>query len=94
MKRILLSISIIISFTFAALPPQVQQAKDLKVMEDFIESHKKVSSTFKRIDIYSQEVYFGKDCVASFARKPSFHLPGWVGPASALVFKSSTCPID
>lgn len=92
-KTFLLSTFIFSSTTFAALPPQVQDAKDLQVMEDFVQSHKKVSSTFKRINIYSKEVHFGKDCVATFARKFSFHLPGWVGPASDLEFKSTTCPI-
>jgi len=79
---------------FAALPPRVQNQKDMDVMQAFIKSHKKVSSTFQSINTYAKEVYFGKECVAKFGRKKVFHLPGWVGPASALEFKSSNCKID
>lgn len=78
----------------AALPPQVQQAKDLDVMTTFVEKHPKVSSTLISINVYRKEIHYGEGCVAKFGRKVSYHLPGWVGPASALEFKNSTCAID
>ena len=93
-NTILLPALIFSATAYAALPPHVQNQKDLKVMEAFVESYTKVSSTFVRIDLYTKEVHFGKNCVASFARKASFHLPGWVGPAADLEFKSATCPIE
>ena len=78
----------------AALSPRVQNQNDIDVMQAFVKSHKKVSSTFQRINIYAYEVYFAKECVAKFGRKKVFHLPGWVGPAATLEFKSSNCAID
>ena len=79
---------------FAALPPQVQYDKDRVVMERFVQEHNVVSSTLRHIDVANKTVFFGKGCVAKFVRKTTFHLPGWVGPASDLVFKSSNCKID
>ncbi len=78
----------------AALPPAVQDDKDLSVMQTFIQNHPKVSSTLRSINLEEKKVYFSKNCVAIFTRKFSFHLPGWVGPASPLIFDSATCPID
>lgn len=78
----------------AALPPQVQKAKDLDVMTSFVEKHPKVSSTLISIDIYKKEIHYGDGCIAKFGRKFSLHPPGWVGPASTLEFKDSTCAID
>ena len=93
MKSILILLLFSI-LTFAALPPQVQKEKDLNVMTSFVKNHPKVSSTLISIDIYTKEVHYGDGCIAKFGRKFSFHLPGWVGPASALEFKDSTCAID
>jgi len=78
----------------AALPPQVQKAKDLDAMTSFVEKHPIVSSTLISINIYNKEVHYGDGCIAKFGRKFSFHPPGWVGPASALEFKDSTCAVD
>ena len=93
MKSILILLLFSI-LTFAALPPQVQKEKDLNVMTSFVQKHPKVSSTLISIDSYTNEVHYGDGCIAKFGRKFSFHLPGWVGPASALEFKDSTCAID
>ena len=78
----------------AALPPQVQESKDLDVMTSFVKIHPKVSSSLISINIYTKEVHYGDGCIAKFGRKFSFHLPGWVGPAAELEFKSSSCTID
>ena len=82
------------NFIAAALPPQVQKAKDLDVMTSFVEKHPKVLSTLISINVTMKEVHYGEGCIAKFGRKFSFHFPGWVGPASALEFKDSTCAID
>ena len=78
----------------AALPPQVQESRDLDVMNSFVEKHPKVSSSLISINSYTKEVHYGDGCIAKFGRKFSFHLPGWVGPAAELEFKSSSCTID
>ncbi|NOR55935.1 MAG: hypothetical protein GQ531_06975 [Sulfurovum sp.] len=79
---------------YAALPPGVQDDKDLQVMQNFVQSHPKVSSTLRFISLSEKKVYFAKNCEVTFKRAFAFHLPGWVGPAEDLVFKSATCPID
>ena len=50
----------------------------------------------KKLDVMTSfvEIHYGDGCIAKFGRKFSFHLPGWVGPASALEFKDSTCPVQ
>ncbi len=79
---------------FAALPPHIQNDKDMRVMKKFVQEHPKVSSTLRYISMETKSIYFAKECVIQFERKTSFHLPGWVGPASPLIYKSSNCPID
>jgi len=93
MKFILL-LSLSSYLLLAALPPKVQKEKDLRVMQSFVKKYPKVSSTLMSIDTYSQEIHYGKGCISKFGRSFSFHLPGWVGPASELEFKESNCPID
>ena len=78
----------------AALPPEVQSRKDLDVMMHFVHQHPEVSSTLKSINVLNYTIDFGVDCKAEFGRKFVFKLPGWVGPADPLEFKSSNCPID
>jgi hypothetical protein len=78
----------------AALPPQYQNHKDLDVMVEFVHSHPVVASGLRTIDLYGYAVYFGDGCKAEFGRKTSLKLPGWVGPADPLEFKSSNCPVE
>lgn len=82
------------TYNYAALPPQVQEKKDLAIMQAFIDKHKNVSSTLRHIDIKSHKVYYAEGCVAIFKRASVVHPPRWVGPASPLIFKKATCPID
>ncbi len=93
MKYIVI-LSLLSILTFAALPPKVQKEKDLNVMTSFVKEHPKVSSTLISIEIYKKEVHYGDGCIAKFGRKFSLHPTGWVGPASALEFKDSSCAID
>ena len=79
---------------FAALPPRYQNAKDKAVMMAFVKKYPLVEASLSHISLANKTVYFGKGCEAVFERKASFHLPGWVGPAEPLVFKSSTCPLE
>jgi hypothetical protein len=78
----------------AALPPQYQNAKDLDVMIAFAKQHQRVISTLKSIDLQTNSVSFGEDCVARFTRTQSQFQPGLVGPAAPLVFSSSNCPLQ
>jgi hypothetical protein len=81
-------------FLFAALPPQVQNEKDLKVMVDFIQSHPKVMATLRVIDLEEKVIRFGAGCKVIFHRKESLKHKGMVGPAAPLEFKRSTCLVD
>lgn len=96
MKRILfLSLFIVmIQPSFAALPPQYQNGKDLDVMVDYIKEHPEVASTLKSIDLSKYTIYFGDGCEAVFGRKSTIKLPGWVGPADPLEFKELNCPVN
>jgi hypothetical protein len=78
----------------AALPPQVQNAKDLDVMVEFVKQHPGVASTLRQIDMENDIVRYGDGCEARFGRQWRFRPPGWVGPAAPLVFKRSSCPVD
>ncbi len=82
------------SQSFAALPPEYQNEKDLKVMIDFTLKHSKVISNLKKIDLESKTIFFDADCYAVFGRKHSKKPEGWVGPADPLEFKKSNCEID
>ena len=90
-KKIVLSTLFILEVSYAALPPRFQKIKDLDVMVDYIRTHQKVASTLGQIDLRNYSINYNYNCRIIFERKTSFHLPGWVGPAEDLVFKSDRC---
>lgn len=81
----------------AALPPDAQNMKDLGVMMDFIGAHPAVSRTVRQLDLDTNTVHWGDDCIAYFVRdvpeggEDSVPMPG---PQPPLVFGHATCPID
>ena len=77
----------------AALPPKYQNLKDLDVLVEFIKAHDMISSALKSIDLEKHTIIYRDGCVAKFDRKNEKKTEGWVGPASDLEFKESTCPI-
>ena len=84
--------SLLASPVRAALPPQYQNVKDLEVMVNYVKVNPDVAGTLKSIDLENQTVNYGKDCQATFERKPSTKPMGWVGPAEPLQFKAVNCP--
>lgn len=90
----LLVLFLVSNSSIAALPPEYQNEKDLKVIISFIKSHPAVISTLKSIDFSKKIVYFEKDCHAIFVRKHVSKAQGWVGPADPLEYKNSNCQID
>jgi hypothetical protein len=90
-KKIVLWTLLSFELTYAALPPRYQKMKDLDVMVDYIRTHQKILSTLGQIDLITYSIYYNYNCRIHFERKTSFHLPGWVGPAEDLVFKSNKC---
>lgn len=75
----------------AALPPVVQNARDLDVMVGFVRQHPAVLQTLKAIDLQGLVVRFGADCEARFGREASARVRP--GPAPPLEFRDSNCPI-
>ena len=88
---LLLLYLVCIESAFSALSPQYQNMRDLEALSHFIEKHPKVSSQLEHIDLNLFLILYGDGCVAKFKRKKIIHLLGWVGPASPLIFLSSTC---
>ncbi|MFZ5774235.1 MAG: hypothetical protein ACOY3Z_01950 [Thermodesulfobacteriota bacterium] len=93
-KPLLLALLLAPGITYAALPPQYQNTKDLDVIVEFIKQHERILATLESIDFENYTVHYSNGCVATFERKGLPKPPGWVGPADPLVFKKSTCPID
>jgi len=75
----------------AALPPEYQLSRDLQAIIDFIEKHPVVGRTISSIDVRTWTLHYGTDCKATFKRKKVED--GMPGPAGALVFDNSTCPV-
>lgn len=95
MKKIIILLAFIsVQLASAALPPQFQNTKDLKVMVAFIEAHPKISSSLESIDLKGFNVFYNGGCKASFSRKKRIMPKGWVGPAATLEFIQSTCDIE
>lgn len=100
MKKItiVLFVFLLSTHSFAALPPEHQNARDFRVITSFVLQHKKVMSSLKSIDFKKFVVYFGDECEAKFGRKArapsSPSKPRPVGPAAPLEFKSATCSLD
>ncbi|HRE13381.1 MAG TPA: hypothetical protein PLD37_04210 [Usitatibacteraceae bacterium] len=78
----------------AALPPQVQNLKDLDVLVAFARRHARVAAGLKSIDVRAYVVHYGENCRAEFARPVVERPPGWAGPQPQLVYVSSNCPLD
>ena len=74
----------------AALPPVHQNPKDLAVMVSFVQRHPLVMQSLRIIDLEKKVVLFGGNCEARFDRVSAPLMPG---PAPALEYKSSNCPI-
>ena len=89
MKKVIITLVLLSSQSFAALPPKYQNEKDLEVMVDFTLNHSKVISNLKKIDLEAKTIYFDTECYAVFGRKHSKKPEGWVGPADPLEFKKS-----
>jgi hypothetical protein len=85
---------LLMTSSFAALPPEYQNEKDLNVMVKYINQNPKVISTLHSIDFRTKTVYFGDNCWAKFVRKEQHKPRGWVGPAAPMVFSKSNCKID
>ena len=94
MKKIVMALLIVSSALFAALPPQVQNLKDLDQMVEYVKTHKKMAATVRNIDLQNKIIYFGAECKVIFKRKTSLKPAGMVGPAEPLTVKRSTCPDD
>jgi len=80
--------------SFAALPPEYQNQKDLNAMVQYIQNSSKIMSALDRIDFKSKTVYFGDNCWVKFTRKEQHRPRNWVGPVAPLVFSNSNCKID
>lgn len=91
---LLISLMISVSISYAVLPPQYQNKNDLDAIVRFIYQNETILSTLERIDLKTLNVHYGNGCIASFGRKVEQKPLGWVGPASPLEFKSSTCSLD
>ena len=77
---------------FAALPPVYQNDKDLTVLVDFVRSHPLVLESLRSIDLQQRLVRYNVNCVARFNRPPNQQ--AMPGPASALRYVGSNCPIE
>ena len=78
----------------SALPPVYQNAKDLTVMVNFVESNEDVMEGLKVIDFQNKVIrwkaYTG-ECTAVFTRENVDHGPGWAGPAGPLIHEITHC---
>lgn len=80
--------------TWAALPPQYQNMKDIDSIIDFVKQHKRILNTLEMIDFENNVVYYNHGCIANLGRQGIMRPQGWVGPADPLELKKSTCPIE
>jgi len=99
MTKILVFICLLFSQQLsAALAPNVQDNKDLKVMKNFVKAHAIVKASLKSIDLRTYTIFFADDCEVKFTRVKNYTdeeaARGWVGPAGPLVFDSSTCDLE
>jgi hypothetical protein len=84
--------NVLVPLAIAALPPQYQNVKDLEVMMNYVKANPDVAATVKSIDLENKTVNYGKNCQATFERKPSTKPVGMVGPAEPLQLKAKNCP--
>jgi hypothetical protein len=96
-KAVLLGLVMLTIPLCAARAPWVQNRMDLEVMTGFISKHSDVAAGLLSIDFVNFTVNYrgreGRPCKAVFERSWSFKLPGWVGPADPLEFKTSNCEL-
>lgn len=83
-------LSIHIAPLFGALPPDIQKQKDKNKLLEFVEAHPKIKNSKYQLDLIDYTIRFD-DCTVYFEREKINRPQGWVGPASDLIFKRSTC---
>jgi hypothetical protein len=85
MKNYLIIILLLPQLVNAALAPDIQDKKDLNLMENFVEAHAIIKTSLKSIDLQTYTIYFADDCEAKFIRAKNDTdeelKKGWVGPA-------------
>jgi hypothetical protein len=91
MKTRFLLILFLSQISHAALPPQYQNLRDLKVIVNYIEKNQAILSTLEFIDFEKYTVHYNNGCLATFGRKHTSKPEGWVGPADPLEFKNTSC---
>lgn len=77
----------------AALPPQYQNQKDLRVIFDYLVEHDDVMASLRSIDMDNMIVHYGwqEHCQLRFKRKQVSRPEGWVGPAEDLIPGERVC---
>lgn len=98
MKNYLIIILLLPQLANAALAPDIQDKKDLKVMKNFVKAHAIIEVSLKSIDLQTYTIYFADDCEVKFTRVKNYTdediAMGWAGPAGPLVFSSSNCNLN
>jgi len=99
MRKLLVTLIALTSLSAsAALPPQYQNPKDLKVMTSYIYDNVDVLEGLKKINFWGKTIEFrtydGGECIAIFKRKERQLPPGWVGPAADLIYSHTECERD
>ncbi len=84
---------LIVGNAHAALPPYAQKLHDLEDLTKYIEANKGVSARLEHIDLVNFVLRLRGGCEVFFERQVIPRPPGWVGPASPLVFKRASCEI-
>lgn len=74
----------------AVLPPRYENAKKLGVMVQFVREHPQVMAQLRSIDLDSDQVRYGNDCIAEFGHTAASQSPG---PLPPLVFLRSNCSV-
>ena len=90
LKLVIVCLSSLPLLADAALAPEHQNPKDLAVMIAFAQKHMVVMRGLRSINLETSTVHFGDNCIAQFGRVTESTIPG---PAPALEFKSSNCPV-
>ena len=75
----------------SALAPQYRNMEDLDVLVQYVQSHPRVASGLRLIDMKAFSIVYGAGCVVTFKRQQVKRPRGWVGPAAPLIFSNSTC---
>jgi hypothetical protein len=91
MKTRFLFLLFLSQLSHAALPPQYQNLKDLKVIVNYIEKNEAILSRLESIDFEKFTIHYNNGCISQFGRKHTTKPEGWVGPADPLEYKSTSC---